>query len=188
MNMTNRRRALMASKKSEILYEISDRAVNDEVIETGVTLFRTDIDWTIACDINMTAGTSLPVHYIHSPNVYVKRGGSGGGYITIFEWRSGGAYKEFRTTGNTNRNPIRIRFVLTHQKGSNSYNATYRSQNNAIKTGSPAQIAFSSSDEVLTLGYGNGTSRLPTGTINHAIILNRIMSLSEINDFMGVEE
>ena len=190
IGLQRRRRGMMGSRAaSDILWETHNHAVSEETINTNLSLFETDIDWSIAYDISVTAiGNETAPWYVFVPNssgsnviFRVIRGGSGGGNITIFNWLE----TEFRSTGKT-RTPYRLRFVITHTKNSGVIAIAYRFNNESKQTGSITKT-FSTSTNSLRFGQETNTRRLPTGTLNHIVIYNRVLSSDEIDEFMEVQ-
>lgn len=184
-----RRRSLMAKQGDpSVLWHISNYDSGDP-IDTKIKLMDTDRDFSIAYDINIdsnpSSGDSSAFRLVSLTNeagtsfslCYIKYSATSTSYSFYFcgNHPSGGFGSI--STG-------RLRFVITHSAGSGSATIKIRIKSGSVST-STQNATFAPTSKTLRIG-GNGTLRLPSGTLNKAVVYNRVLSSDEINELLGV--
>ena len=173
---------------SDVLWERHNITVTaGDYFDTGIKLLENDISWTVAFDMliaNFTTATAPNLAYCGGTAQFrVFRGGAGGQYKMLFKYKN----NEFRPSANNlNKTNTRYRFVVTHTSGANGIEAYCRRGTDSMESGT-VTASFSQYTGNLFFGTsGAPTDTLPNGTINHAVVYNRVLSTEEINAFMGV--
>lgn len=181
----------MGQQPSDVLYQLESYTINNTNIVTGVKLFETDQDWTIAFDATLTSnpttgdGSSwrLACSWDNVSGRWVFNLGKRTSTLMSFAYME--SADNYIALSGIDVGTGRYRFVLTHAKNSDSATLRIRKDSGAVQTFSRSNTFASSASSVL-FGGGSLVQRLPTGVINQAIIYNKVLSASEINAFLGV--
>ena len=173
----------MGVEKSDILWQIANRTVQDEEhIDTGIALFDTNHDFSIAFDI--TADRTFNgrrLLRISTPQYFNYSAYSSSIFIFIYNNKTVGTIGDV-TAG-------RHRFVIIRNAENNLIWTKYRKNNGTPNTKSKT-VEFKRSTDTLTLGGHPGEypgdNGLPNGTIHKMVIYNRILSDAEIDSWLDV--
>lgn len=177
--------------ETHLLYSLENREFDTESINTGVKIFETDQDWTIALDIelttNPTSGNGASWRLIGSwgsdINAWAASVGKASDTATTMMF-------QYIATSSTSVTGIavgtgRYRLVVTHTKNSNEANLKIRKDSGTALSFS-REGTFQASSATVRFGANNSNYALPKGTINKAYVYDTVLSSSQINEFLGL--
>ena len=187
--LMRRRRALIGQKKraSDILFLISNYSVTaGDTISSGIKAFDADTAVTILLDFTLTqrpaSGNGATFRLIYADqNVFMFGPRDATAVRAYFYWFDRGTYTDAKVDF---ANGSRYRICLTHSANSNYVYVKTKKDSGTLNSMS-ATKSFSASSYVLRFGWPNGTNGLPNGTINSAVVYNRVLSADEINNFFS---
>lgn len=169
------------------LYRLLDSAINKEYIDTGVKLFDTNKDFTVAFDIDIT-GTNGSGAYRLVDGLDDGTGVTGiniGRYSTqnYLNFRYYNNYK--KSTGSFSV-PGRVRLVATHSAGSGSMTVKYRIGTGTTTNTDSVSGTYLSQNHTIKIASSHGDNFLWTGTVHSFYLYDRVFSATEINEYLGV--
>ncbi len=171
-----------------MIYHIENAVIEQNTINTGVKLFDTDKDFTVAFDAEVTVAN-----------------GNNTFYFSNFDWTNyigfcaykfaNGRAAMIRVYSNTNRNsahalptePYRIRFVAYHTAGETKITTDFRVASYPKDTISASASTYTTGyNGSATIGGGSSSAQGWSGTLNSCYIYNRVLTSTEINEYLGV--
>lgn len=174
---------------SVVLYSLTNYAFDGGSIDTGVKLFESDADWSIAVDLtldtNPSSGDGSTFRVIRAINE------DGDKYaVALYKSTAASTGYRFSYMGENVGSEIgnigigRLRFAITHERGSDVCKIKLRSASyNPVEAQLTHEFVASSKNAVF--GQTTGASQLPKGTITKAQILAYAMSEAEVNQWCG---
>ena len=186
-----RRRSLIGSKSTDLLYSLYNYQFSKESINTGVPLLKAGLASTILLDIKLDTtpvsgiGSTTKLIYLYNNSL-----AANGLYVgrklyqnTINLWWMGSSDQ----ASNIQFGKYRFKIVITHAEDSNDVTMTIKKY-----TAPPTSdtVTFSNTFtaapiNLLFFGGPSGADKLPTGTIYTAEVYNRVLTSTEINSFLA---
>lgn len=176
---------------THLLYSLENYAFDTESVGTGVKIFETDQDWSIALDINLTtnptsgngAAWRLVGMWVSDLNGWAVNLGKGNGTASVMSYSYMGS--DYIDVTGVSAGTGRYRLVITHAKNSGSASLKIRKDTGSAYTFSKSNTFYANNMQVR---FGaNGTNyALPKGTINKAYIYDTVLTTEQINTFLGL--
>lgn len=178
---------VLVTASNGMIYHLENVSVNNTAIDTGVTLFDTNKDFTVAFD------------------AIINEYGSNAVFFTCFDWTNYIGLHVYKFTSalkamirvynktQTLNSPLlpdsgtafRLRIVAYHTAGESTITAAFRIASNSKSTISATATTYSTGSSKTYIGSSTTNSGW-VGDLNSFYIYNRVFTSTEINEYLGV--